>query len=116
MRLLKILNAVSSSLLPIEVRESTRECYLKYRMTNIEISTDILKRSLDLIGARDRFELSFSPDGSDMSFALNDKADASVVEFAGCLKVYRQANRDVNGIAAKDIQSMCAESFVSLFP
>lgn len=115
MRLLKILNAVSSSLLPIEVRESTRECYLKYRMTNIEISTDILKRSLDLIGARDRFELSFSPDGSDMSFALNDKADASVVEFAGCLKVYRQANRDVNGVLLLRISKVCVQRVLSVY-
>lgn len=115
MMLSEIVEAITTSRIHLDTRETDKEVLLRYRINGVSINCAEVLSTLEMIHVRDSYSISIEHEGTDQSTVLNEKGMDALSEFSERLNLWSETDDGVAGILTLRITKGVVRKSVTIY-
>lgn len=115
MILSEIVEAITTSRVHLDTRETDREAVLRYRVNGVAINCAEVFSKLQMIHTRDNYSISIAHEGTDQNTVLSEKGMDALLEFNERLQLWSETDDGVVGVLTLRITKAAIKKAVTIY-
>ncbi|WP_030137758.1 hypothetical protein [Pseudomonas fluorescens] len=111
----EIVEAITTSRVHLDTRETDREAVLRYRVNGVAINCAEVFLKLQMIHVRDNYSISIAHEGTDQNTVLSEKGLDALVEFNKRLQLWSETDDGVVGVLTLRVTKAAIKKSVTIY-